>query len=294
MIELRTVGADAFEEILPLLLLFRNRRMSREDWRRMLFDYPWADDSPRGFAIFDGGRAVGFLGTIYATRLLAGRREKVCNFSSWIVEEPYRGASAMLMRKMVKELGGLTLMGHTPHPTTIGVFTLLGFRPFEQESLLLFPVPGLRSATSLLQGTIALGPAMPLDALDEEERRIVQDTAPYPHACSALLQRGGRRCLLVARLERPQEIRFPRGVRTADLLYVGDRDFFWENRELAHLAFLRGLGTAAVSIDLRLAEGRRIPGAIRIPRPRLYRPSRPEISPMELDGLYSELLMLQE
>jgi hypothetical protein len=75
---------------------------------------------------------------------------------------------------------------------------------------------------------------------------------------------------------------------------VGDRDFFWENRELAHLAFLRGLGTVAVSIDLRLAEGRRIRGAVRIPRPRLYRPSRPEISPMELDGLYSELMTLQE
>jgi hypothetical protein len=185
-------------------------------------------------------------------------------------------------------------MGHTPHPTTIGVFTMLGFRPFEQESLLLFPVPGLRSATSLLQGKFALGPDIPLDALGDEERRIVHDAAPYPNACCALLMRGGRRCLLVARLERPREIRFPRGVRTAELLYVGDRDLFWENRELAHLAFLRGLGTVAISIDLRLAEGRRIPGAIRIPRPRLFRPSRPEISPMELDGLYSELLMLQE
>jgi hypothetical protein len=185
-------------------------------------------------------------------------------------------------------------MGHTPHPTTIGVFTRFGFHLFEQESLLLFPVPGPRAASSVLLGTFDLGPDIPVAALGEEERRIVRDAASYPTVCTALLNRGGRQCLIVARLERPREIRWGKGVRTAELLYVGSRDFFWENRELAHLAFLRGLGTVAVSIDLRLAEGRRIPGAIRIPRPRLYRPSRPEIAPMELDGLYSELMVLQE
>ena len=89
---------------------------------------------------------------------------------------------------------------------------------------------------------------------------------------------------MVARLERPQESRWLKRVRTAELLYVGDREFFWDNRELAHRAFLEGLGTVAVSIDLRFAEGRRVPGAIRIPRPRLYRPSRPEISPWNSTG----------
>jgi hypothetical protein len=200
----------------------------------------------------------------------------------------------LLMRRVVQELDGLTVMGHTPHPTTVKVFTRFGFRPFEEESLVLFPVPGVRAAGSLLQGSIFLGPEVPTDDLGEDERRIVRDAASFPRTCTALLRRGGRQCLLVARLERPRDVRWLRGVRTAELLYVGDRDCFWDNRELAHLAFLRGLGTFAVSIDLRFAEGRRVPGAIRIPRPRLYRPSRPGISPMELDGLYSELMTLQE
>ena len=186
-------------------------------------------------------------------------------------------------------------MGHTPHPTTIGVFTLLGFRPFEQESLLLFPVPGLRSATSLLQGTFALGPGIPLDALDEEERRIVQDAAPYPHAVQRppAAGRDDGACSSPG-WNAPRRSASPGAFARRNCSTWGTGTSSGSNRELAHVAFLRGLGTVAVSIDLRLAEGRRIPGAIRIPRPRLFRPSRPEISPMELDGLYSELLTLQE
>ena len=84
-IEVRPVGVEAFDDILPLLLDFPTKKMSKEDWRWMLFTYPWSDSPHRGYAIYAEGKAVGFLGTIFSARPLAGRMERVCSLSSWIV-----------------------------------------------------------------------------------------------------------------------------------------------------------------------------------------------------------------
>jgi hypothetical protein len=63
--EVRPVRPQDFESLYPLLLRFENPRMSREDWRRMLFDLAWATEEPfRGYALWDGDKAVGFLGAI--------------------------------------------------------------------------------------------------------------------------------------------------------------------------------------------------------------------------------------
>ena len=70
-IEVRPVGVEAFEDIHPLLLNFPTK-MSKEDWRWMLFTYPWSDSPHRGYAIYAEGKAVGFLGTIFSARPLAG------------------------------------------------------------------------------------------------------------------------------------------------------------------------------------------------------------------------------
>jgi len=284
VIELRRVGAESFDEVYPLLAGFGGG-LPRDDWRRMLFDYAWADGPCRGFGLYDGPRLVGFLGTIFSRRRIEGREERMCNFSSWIVENEYRGASVMMMRPLVAELPEYTLVGYTPIPVTVAVFSRLGFRPLETEELILPPLPRPGEALRALRGSFTSSAEALQRELGDEERAMHRDLS-YARVSHVLLRQGGRRCYLVARRG------YRKRLRVAELLYIGDRAFFWENRILAQAAFSASMGAVALSVDRRFAEGFDVPWAIRKPKPRIFRPARPDIAPTAIDGLYSELLML--
>ena len=285
MIELRRVGVDSFEEVYPLLASFDGGGLPKEDWRLMLFDYPWADGPCRGYGLYDGGTVVGFLGTIFSRRRILGREERVCNFSSWIVKDEYRGSSVMMMRPLVAELPEYTIVGHTPIPTTVAVFSRLGFQTLESEELVLPPIPSPLEAMRAVRGSFTCSADTIQNELCDEER-VFHRNLSYARARHVLLRRGDRRCYLVARLGHRKRM------RVAELLYIGDRGFFWENRILAQVAFTVTMGAVAISVDRRFAEGFSVPFALRRPKPRIYRPSRPDIPPVEIDGLYSELVML--
>jgi len=286
--ELRRVGVEDFDEVLPLLLKFRNRRMSRDDWHRMLFSYPWPAERRHGYGYYEDGALLGFLGTIFSQRQLAGRTETVCSFSSWVVEERARGTSVLMVRPLLKDLEGVTVVGYTPAPTTCAVFQRFGFRPFETTRLVLAPLPPLDSVRRSLGASAILSPERIRERLTGPEAEIFRDTIPCPRVRHLLLTRGQERCYLVARLDRPHRI------RAAELLYIGNLPLFWELRALAHAAFLRSMGALALLVDGRFALGRRVRAAWPLPRVRLFRPSRPEITPDMIDGLYSELLTLRE
>ena len=279
------MGAESFDEVYPLLATFDGGGLPRDDWRLMLFDYPWASGPCRGFGLYDGAKPVGFLGTIFSTRRIQGREERVCNFSSWIVKDEYRGSSVMMMRPLVAQLPEYTLVGHTPIPTTIAVFSRLGFQTLESEELLLPALPSPRQALRALRGSFACSARSLEEELGEEERTFYRNLS-YARARHLLLRRGDRRCYLVARLGRRK------GMRVAELLYIGDRAFFWENHLLAQAAFAVTMGAVALAVDRRFADGFSTPYAVRRPKPRIYRPSRPDIPPVAIDGLYSELMML--
>jgi hypothetical protein len=102
-----------------------------------------------------------------------------------------------------------------------------------------------------------------------------------------VLRRGSARCYLVATL------RHVRRVPIAELLHIGDIDFFWKNRALAHVAAWRALGVVGLALDARFAQGRAPAGSLRRPAPRLYRPAEPELPPEAIDGLFSELMVLK-
>src|ERR1700691_3014527 len=151
--EVRAVGEEAFEDVYPLFGGFPTKSMSKEDWRRMLFAYPWSDNPKRGFALYVDGQAVGFLGTIFSARELAGRMERVCSLSSWIVLPEHRDASIKLVTPILR-LKDHTILNPTPSPVAYEIFKKLGFVPLESERLILPPVPGFGEAARALNGSV--------------------------------------------------------------------------------------------------------------------------------------------
>jgi hypothetical protein len=285
-LEVRAVGSDDFEAIYPLLLEFKNRRMSRDDWREMVFTYRWSPDPLRGFALYAHGIPVGFMGTIFSDRPLLGRTERLCNASCWIVRPEYRTASILLLKPLLG-LRDCTIVNLTPTQRSFDIFAKLGFIELESEQLLLPPVTSPAQFGRALGGSFTLAPDDLRRELGPAERNIYDELSPSPRTRHILLRGKGRRCYIVATLQRHKRVRF------AELQYVGDLEFFWERRPLAHAAVLRAMGAVGIAIDRRFAEGRRVPLAIRRPARRSYRPARPEITPLMIDGLYSELMTLQ-
>jgi hypothetical protein len=283
-LEVKAVGAEAFDDVYPLLQRFPTQTMTREEWRWALFGYPWSRSPTRGHALYADGRAVGFLGTVVSERVIAGKLEKICNPSSWIVLDEYRYAASLLLRPLLK-LRDHTIVGLTPSPAAYAMLSGVGLKPLETHQLVLLPVPGPVQLARALRGSFSLDPRDLRAELTGNERRVYDDHAASPVARHVLLRSGGRHCYLVATVGRK---RFR--VRFADVQHVSDPAFLWENRLLAQVALVRALGVAGLllAVDSRFLVGRAPWNALRWKARRLFRPTRSEIRPEMIDGLYSE------
>lgn len=285
--EVRPVGAESFDDVYPLLCGFPTKGMSKDDWRRMLFTHRWSDNPQRGYALYADGKPVGFLGTIFSQRTLAGRTEPVCSLSSWIVLPEHRGSSLMLVTPILR-LKGYTILNPTPSPVAYEIFLKLRFKPLESERLVLPPLPGVAEAARSLRGSFVTAPTEVERELDGAERELHRDLSACAVARHIVLRRGSRRCYVVATPVHR------RGLPFAEVQYIGDRAFFWEHRLLAHAAIFASTGALALWVDGRFAPaGGGAPFAIRRPLRRLFRPTRDEIVPGMIDGLYSELMDLR-
>ncbi len=287
-LEVRPVGPEAFEDVYPLLQLFPTKRMSRADWYYTILGYPWSEKPERGHALYADGRPVGFIGTVVSERPIAGRLEKFCNPSSFIVLEEYRYAALLLLRAL-QRMRDHTMVYLTPSPAAHAMFVKQGALPLEEQQIVTPPLPHPLTALRHLGGSFTTRPEALREELEGDERRIYEDHASSPVARHVLLRHGDRRCYVVATRG------VKRGIPYADVQYIGNRAFFWEHHLLAQLGLVRAMGTAglAMAVDCRFLVGRAPPLSIRWKARRLYRPTRPEIAPAMIDGLYSEMMGLR-
>lgn len=289
--QVEKVRPDMFESVAGLFGSFRNPLMAPADWRRMLFDYPWpCDEDHRGYVLTDGGRAVGFLGTIFSRRVIDGRSERFCNLSSWVVEPAYRNSGMQLLMPVLG-MRGCTIVNLTPTGSARKIFEPFRFRVFETAQLLLAPVATpaelLRAARSRL-----FTRADDIRERLEGEARVRFDDHQGTLARFALVERAGRQCLAIAT---PHRLR---GVTFAHVHYLSDPSVFWTTLPQFKRGFLRELGAPALMVDERLSvpEHRPARGTFlrkALHRPRLFRPAHGGIADRHVDSLYSELMGLR-
>ena len=78
------------DDIVTLLHTYMNPKISPERWRG-LFHYSWLDKIPDfGRVAIANGRIVGYLGAVYADRIIEGERVRIVNPNSWYMEKPAR------------------------------------------------------------------------------------------------------------------------------------------------------------------------------------------------------------
>lgn len=281
-LQVRAVSAESFEDIYPLLALFNNRKMTRDDWFQMLFGYSWWAGSDRGFALYADGEAVGFLGTIFSERVILGQPQTVCNTSCWIVREKYRTASIMLLKPLLA-LRNCTIVNLTPTQRSYEIFQRLGFQELESEQLLLLPYGSIGSLAGLSQ---RMTPALNAQRAPLE-RAISHQLTASPNAVQIVIEHGSESCFIIATSLHVKRVPF------AEIHYLSNPDFFWRHRLLAHRSLFAEMRAVGIAIDGRFAFGRMPKAVVRRPALRLFRPANQHTPATAVDGLFSELMTLK-
>lgn len=285
MPDVRPVGPEHFDQVYPLLLEFNHPAMSRDDWRRMLFDLPWHVEEPhRGYALVEHDEVVGFLGTIFSERVLGGLTRRICNLSSWIVKERHRASSFGLLLPVLA-MKTHTIVNLSASQAAHEIFLRLGFRTLEDRQTLVVPLPLPGEIARWPRCSALIGPDKIRAHLDRSGCKISDDMRGTL-ASQVLLIDGARSCHLIA-TRSPWKGR----LRLAHVQFASDWAFLSDHTALAAWSFFRALGTVGLRIDGRRAIRSRAFTSRRVlSLSQLYRPAESDLTPELLDGLYTEVV----
>jgi hypothetical protein len=272
------VAGDA-GAVLPLLREFRNPYVGDDRWR-LLFADPFGSGEPAcGTVMLDGETPVGFLGALYSRRVLAGRERRICNLTSWIVREPYRGRSLFMLLPLLKE-PDTTVVDLTPSAEVSGLLRRAGFRDLETGRRILLP-----RAPSGPRCRIRVDGDDP--GRTPEEERIRRDHA-FGGCRTAAVETEDGRCFCVISAMTRRKKPFRLGV----VHHLGDPAVFGRCSGRAVAGLCLKLRVTSLFVDERLLRGTPVPGSLRqeLDRPRLFRSEG--LAPADIDGLYSEFPLL--
>ena len=282
MAQLERVGPTHFEPIYNRLLHAHDPSISRDRWRR-IFDYAWRRNEDHvGYALFESGEPVSFLGLIYSRIWVHGVEHKLCNTTTWVADESHRAQAASLVLPL-RYLHDYTITNLSSNERAHDVFRAAGFRELESTFQLVPLVAPLRSRAR--RGVEVVVDAQEIDhSVTTYERRIIKD---HEALARAMLVRDGEASCLLVYTRRPSSR--PARLRVH---YVSDP-----------VCLVRNLGNVAAElharervwlceIDQRLL-GKARPGRSitrRLNLPRLYRSTR--LRPEQIPSIYSELVLL--
>jgi len=273
------IAAD-IETVCRLLHEQMNRRLLPERWRRIT-TYGWLQDKPDfGRVADDGGRIVGFVGSVYADREIAGRRERVVSMSSWYLDKAYRGQGLgfeLMGSATADDSATYTMI--TVSPRNLAMLPKLGYRILDHDrhvwSASGRPVAGLDIEQDV--GRI-------LERIDASRQLMLRDHAGLPVRPVLISTRDGS-CLAVFSVKKKGE-----DVTYFDALHLSDPCFFAAHAQSIADSLLPP-GKAVLAVDRRLLADHKADGAVEpIPVARYYKSQR--LAPSEVDNMYSELLLL--
>ncbi|NNJ74184.1 MAG: hypothetical protein HKP56_03415 [Anderseniella sp.] len=181
---IRPARSDDIDEIITLLHIHMNRRISRERWKQ-LFTYSWITDKPDfGRVATATNRIVGYLGAIYSDRMVDGEVVRYVNPNSWYMEKAARrevkGISGGLGLELMHDLTrdeNLHFHINTSSRLTTALLRRAGFRVLDQSKL----VWSRSASNKLLErfeviqdiGTIS-------SIVDAKWRQVIEDHRTWP------------------------------------------------------------------------------------------------------------------
>ena len=246
-------------------------------WRRTV-NLPGSDAPNHGFLLRAGSRVVGAYPAIYSTRIIDGRRERICNLAVWYTAPEYRRHS-LRMAKAILSQEGWHFTDLTPIDVVQKLNLRLGFRYLDTTTALIpnLPWPSLPGRVR-----VSADPAVIEATVTGQVRVYYQDHAGCRWARHLLLIQGNQWCYIQWRKERHKNLPLFASIRYASNPHLLRQAFRPLGRHL-----LLHHGALASLIEARVSGGRIRPSLL-LPNPkrRMYKST---LSPDKIDYLYSEI-----
>ncbi|MBT6601424.1 MAG: hypothetical protein HOB32_07190 [Nitrospina sp.] len=282
MITVKKATIKDVDKLLPLLLELDNINQTQKEWKS-LFKFHW-DNSQNyfGYVMYDGDKAVGFLGLLFSRRVVNGQPNNFCNITSWIVKNEYRRQSLHLLLPVL-ELDNQTITVLTCNAGTYFITKKLGFIDLELGQRVIPPLPFLpksKPSTNIIFDRSEIEKKLQGEAL-----KIYYDHRNLN--CSHILICGleGICYLVGARTNK-------KNVPLLHIHYMSDHRVF-----LSHVRAVSGrlcwqAKVAGLLVDERLLQGETIFPSIHfsLPNPRVYKSDT--LKSNDIDLLYSEYQIL--
>ncbi|MGA2812611.1 MAG: hypothetical protein ABSG16_14500 [Candidatus Acidiferrum sp.] len=261
----------------------------RQDWEG-LFNYPWKrEEYPYGYAAMDGDRMVGFIGSIYSQREIAGQNRPYCNLSTWVVDADYRSMLLGLrILRPILDTKDVFISSLTPSDSSRDISEKMGFKLLESEQITvpIVPLPALPNGKR--HYSVSFAAAEIRTHLSEEHRAILDDHASLP--CTHFLIREvntGLYCYGIGTSFPVRRLRYF-GARWLNLCYLSDAGLFARNFGQVKLDFWRQERFFLLRYDARLIPGRISTIELKDKRARQFKSK--ESTFCSLDNLYSEIV----
>lgn len=276
---------DDFEEILPLLVQVNPATsVERTDWIN-IFNQPWSGEDYCGWKVLLDGKIVGFMGIVFAHRMINGKMCKFANRSSTIIGKEHRGKGIgrMLINK-VEELREYTVTTFSGIDSTIKILKKLGHVEYESVDVILLPLIPISTLFTKYH-CIALRSEI-LKHLNEEDRKIFNDHEEYK--CKFMLFKvENSYCFVIFTKVKKKKLSMGR------VHYISNRVIF--NKYLSTINFHACLNFGIIGLFFPKREyySYHFPVAInyKLPTPRVFK-SPDGLTADDIDSLYSELILL--
>jgi len=300
------VIAKVTDEMVPQVREFLSTRKEfgfSRDWDGV-FNYKWKhEDFPYGYAIVHGQNILGFVGTIFSERVIAGNKRVYCNLSSWVVDDGHKGARSLAPALLAPALKtkDVLLTSFTANENAQRSYEKIGFKRIDHQQI------ALPTLTALFAGRMREARGVTFDPdeieryLNEKDGKILRDHQNL--ACTHLLVRDkttGRYCYVVGTtspfrfrsLPRPFHIllkRFLSRCNFFNVCYVSDVGFLMENIQVIKKHLWKNRHSLALRYDSRLIPERLSVLQYKTQTERLCFSST-EFRVGDIDNLYSELV----
>jgi hypothetical protein len=277
--------SEDFERVFPLLQDFENAAISKQTWKK-IFALPWkTEEDFCGYLLIKDGEVKGYLGLIFSRREFKDRTEKLCNMTSWIVDQDCRSQSLSLLLELLK-LKDYTLTNFTASPTVQNIVSKLGFQEFKVDQRVLLPVPAFALTRAANKCEFDLQAIQ--SKLSGEELRIFSDHQGL-NCRHLLLQCPSGDCYVVLKNTRRKKLTF------AKVHYLGNAAVFKICIESVIAKICVRLRVFGLMVDERYIAGHSFRGSLKYPQQRqAYFRSNSAIDSNRIDTIYSELVILHD
>lgn len=231
------------------------------DMRRRMFQPRWGgSESYYGYVMENDGEVVGFLGTLFTEREVAGEKHKFCEIHSWYVKEEFRKESLNLFLPIMS-MRKVTLLNYTPTQTVYDISKKFGWSDLETTLLMFLPVPTPWS----LRGGIVVETSkhVIVQHLDEADKKIFLDHEDVPCNHFLIREKNGTNYAYVI----IKKLWLGRFQPFGRIVYVSNNDLLYKHIDRLRLYWCLRLGLLFVATDQDQAETtRKLRLTRRVPR----------------------------